>query len=108
MACCALGCVSMLLTLVTISVGLEKSRRPGTSTTTFESVFYSAAAIKLDQLKSSLELSFFLYELSFFLYHVYHIERPDESAASLLHCTFTAFLGHTQTRVDLRVAPLLL
>jgi hypothetical protein len=51
-------------------------------------------------------------KLSFFLYHVYHIERLDESAASLLHCTCPAFLGHTQTlaraRVDLRVAPLLL
>ena len=42
------------------------------------------------------------------LYLVFHIERLDESAASLLHCTRTAFLGHTQTRVDLRVAPLLL
>ncbi len=47
----------------------SKSRRPGT--TTF--VFYSAAAIKLDQLKSR------SLELSFFLYHVYHIERLDES-----------------------------
>jgi hypothetical protein len=85
-----------------------------------------AAAIKLDQLKSGARSL----ELSFFLYHVYHIERyhdetffgeavltmelprrhatHDETAASLLHCTCTAFLGHTQARVDLQVAPLLL
>ncbi len=31
------------------------------------------------------------------------MERPDQTAAaSLLHRTCTVFLGHTQTRVDLR------
>ena len=32
----------------------------------------------------------------------------DETAASLLHCTALLHTGHTQTRVDLRFAPLLL
>ena len=32
----------------------------------------------------------------------------DETAASLLHCTALLHTGHTQTRVDLCVAPLLL
>jgi hypothetical protein len=35
-------------------------------------------------------------------------KQSKQNKASLLHCTRTAFLGHTQTRVDLRVAPLLL
>ncbi len=38
------------LTIITSSLSRPKSRRPGT--TTFEFVFYSAAAFKLDQLKS--------------------------------------------------------
>jgi hypothetical protein len=39
--------------------------------------------------------------LSSYRDHVYHIERyHDGTVASLLHCTRTALLGHTQTRVD--------
>jgi hypothetical protein len=40
---------------------------------------------------------------------VFLMEQPDQTAAaSLLHRTCTVFLGHTQTRVGLRFAPLLL
>ena len=46
---------------------------------------------------------------SFYRCLVFLMERPDQTAAaSLLHRTCTVFLGHTQTRVDLRFAPLLL
>lgn len=46
---------------------------------------------------------------SFYRCLVFLMEQPDQTAAaSLLHRTCTVFLGHTQTRVDLRFAPLLL
>jgi hypothetical protein len=45
----------------------------------------------------------------YYRYLVFLIEQPDQTAAaSLVHRTCTVFLGHTQTRVDLRFAPLLL